>query len=62
MNINLGREKMERRAWNWAMADSEDSKMRIVGLFKDSQLAGFSKDFRLCSKGNEKSLKGFKLA
>lgn len=62
MNTNLGREKMERRAWNWAMADSEDSKMRIVGLSKDSQLAGFSKDFRLCSKGNEKSLKGFKLA
>ena len=47
---------MERRAWNWAMADSEDSKMRIVCLSKDSELAGFSKDFRLCSKGDEKSL------
>ena len=38
------------------MADSEDSKMRIVCLSKDSELAGFSKDFRLCSKGDEKSL------
>ena len=44
------------------LLSSEDSKMRLVCLSKDAQLAGFSKDFRVCSKGNEKSLKGFKLA